>query len=356
MSSTSSPTGKKILNTLLETDHYSGLIKELTCTKCNKYMKPPIHLCVDGHSICGICYEKSYQCHVCQKEFALIRSVVLESLANKVLFPCTNDGCPKHATLPILEKHTAHCQYRIINCFMARVYGECKWEGRAGEWMDHCFTDHKTRVTELPFITVKDKWDAKRTEPVLNYFLLRCFDKVFNVYQIYDKRGGRMMWTVLVNDEHAERFYFEVDLFLPNSPSKRIVYRRPCKCEKDADFLEHTQNVYIPVENVFSMLDETESMNFTVRIGTDGSVPASPLLSSTTSINVLENVTVQQLKETSKSPEPNRTDTLPKRASRLWSSARNSWPGKKIPAFDGIYIMMYPGGRKASLKREERKL
>lgn len=59
-----------------------------------------------------------------QKEFALIRPVVLESLANKVLFPCTNGGCPKHATLPVLEKHTPHCQFRIINCFMARVYGK----------------------------------------------------------------------------------------------------------------------------------------------------------------------------------------------------------------------------------------
>lgn len=58
--------------------------------------------------------------------------------------------------------------------------------------MDHCFVDHKQRVTELPFITVKDKWDPKRTEPVLNYFLLRCYEKVFNVYQIYDKRGGKM--------------------------------------------------------------------------------------------------------------------------------------------------------------------
>ncbi|KAI5645484.1 seven in absentia protein family domain-containing protein [Phthorimaea operculella] len=274
MSSTNSPEGKKlVLNTLLETDHYSSLIKELTCTKCKKYMKPPIHLCVNGHSICAPCFEKSFQCHDCKHEFATIRPMLLESLANKVLFPCTNDGCPKHATLPVLEKHTPHCQFRIINCFMARVYGECKWEGRAGDWMDHCFEKHKTRVTELPFITVNDKWNAKRTEPVLNYFLMRCFDKVFNVYQIYDKRGGRMMWTVLVNDEHAEKFYFEVDLFLPNLPSKRIVYRRPCKCEKDADFLEHTQNVYIPVENVFSMLDEGEAMNFTVRIGEVENLP-----------------------------------------------------------------------------------
>lgn len=36
---------------------------------------------------------------------------------------------------------------------------------------------------------------------------------------------GRMMWTVLVNDEHADRYYFEIDIFLPGVPSKRIVYR-----------------------------------------------------------------------------------------------------------------------------------
>lgn len=33
------------------------------------------------------------------------------------------------------------------------------------------------------------------------------------------------MWTVLVNDDNAEKYYFEIDLFLPNIPSKRIVYR-----------------------------------------------------------------------------------------------------------------------------------
>ncbi|XP_050672141.1 uncharacterized protein LOC126970328 [Leptidea sinapis] len=295
MSSASSSSGRKlVLSTLLETDHYESLIKELTCTKCNRYMKSPIYLCVEGHSTCGPCYEKSYQCHICKKEFAQIRPKVLESLANKVLFPCTNEGCPKHATLSLLEKHAVHCQYRIINCFMARVYGECKWEGRAGEWMDHCFSIHKQRVTELPFITIKDKWDAKRTEPVLNYFLLKCYEKIFNVYQIYDRKGGRMMWTVLVNEEHSEKFYFEVDIFLPSLPSKRIVYRRPCKCERDADFLEHTQNVYIPVENIFSMLDENEYLNFTVRIG---EVESLPLLGTPTGSESLILLTDDEHKE-----------------------------------------------------------
>ncbi|CAH1638785.1 unnamed protein product [Spodoptera littoralis] len=290
MSSTSSPAVKKIvLNTLLETDHYEGLIKELTCTKCNTYMRPPIHLCVDGHSLCGRCYEKSFECHVCKKEFSQTRSSALESLANKVLFPCINAGCPKHAVLSQLDKHYAHCQFRIINCFMARVYGDCKWKGRAGDWMDHCFMEHSEKVTELPFITVKNRWDAKRTEPVLNYFLLKCYERIFNVYQIYDKRGGRMMWTVLVNDDHAEKFYFEVDIFLPNLPSKRIVYRRPCKCEKDADFLEHTQNVYIPVENVFSMLDEDESVNFIVRIGEVENLPIFDTPTPSESIILLHN-------------------------------------------------------------------
>ncbi|CAG9087716.1 unnamed protein product [Plutella xylostella] len=125
MSSTTSLDGKRLtLSTLLETDHYESLIKELTCTKCKKYMKPPLHLCVDGHSICGLCFEKSYQCHVCKKELSPIRPLVLESLAHKVLFPCTNAGCPRHATLPQLEKHAANCQFRIINCFMARVYAK----------------------------------------------------------------------------------------------------------------------------------------------------------------------------------------------------------------------------------------
>ncbi|XP_048487527.1 E3 ubiquitin-protein ligase SINA-like 11 isoform X2 [Plutella xylostella] len=280
---------KVTLSTLLETDHYESLIKELTCTKCKKYMKPPLHLCVDGHSICGLCFEKSYQCHVCKKELSPIRPLVLESLAHKVLFPCTNAGCPRHATLPQLEKHAANCQFRIINCFMARVYGDCNWEGKAGDWMDHCFEKHTGKVTELPFITVRDKWNPKRSEPVINYFLMKCYEKVFNVYQIYDRRGGRMMWTVLVNDDNPETYYFEVDLFLPNNPIKKIVYRRPCKSERDADFLEHTQNVYIPVENVFSMLDDNEAINFIVRIGEAENLPLLETPAQSGSLVLLQN-------------------------------------------------------------------
>lgn len=34
------------------------------------------------------------------------------------------------------------------------------------------------------------------------------------------------MWTVLVNDVNAEKYYFEIDIFLPNLPSKRITYRQ----------------------------------------------------------------------------------------------------------------------------------
>ncbi|GBP40802.1 E3 ubiquitin-protein ligase Siah1 [Eumeta japonica] len=326
MSSNASPSGRKlVLSTLLETDHYESLIKELTCTKCSRYMKPPIHLCVDGHSICGPCYEKSYQCHICKKEFSQIRPAVLESLANKVLFPCTNSGCPKHATLTNLENHTPNCQFRIISCFMARVYGDCKWEGRAGEWMDHCFAEHKQRVTELPFITVKDRWDAKRTEPVLNYFLMRCFEKVYNVYQIYDKRGvsvqhktGTSWYNQFGNfdvkdephsdrhvadkvdaalekvepDRHISSFYIAEELGIDHNTDRPIVRKfgwRPCKNEKDADFLEHTQNVYIPVENIFSMLDESESLNFTIRIGEVENLPLLDTPSESESMILLHN-------------------------------------------------------------------
>ncbi|KOB66414.1 E3 ubiquitin-protein ligase [Operophtera brumata] len=133
MSSASSP--GVVLSTLLETDHYESLIKDLTCTKCSKYMKPPIHLCVDGHSV-------------------FLR---VNSLEGKAM------------TRPLIRIY--HIGPTTKN-FQAISNRECSWEGKAGEWMDHCFVEHKQKVTDLPFITVKDTWNAKRTEPVLNYFLL----------------------------------------------------------------------------------------------------------------------------------------------------------------------------------------
>lgn len=47
-------------------------------------------------------------------------------------------------------------------------------------------------------------------------------------------------------------------------------YRQSCKTEKDADILEATQNVLIPLEQILYMLDDEKNIHFKLRIHEEG--------------------------------------------------------------------------------------
>lgn len=130
------------------------------------------------------------------------------------------------------------------------ILGSCVWKGIASEWLNHCIDAHKDKVTDLPFVTFSEPWSPKHKDPIMRYHLMRCYQKVFSVYQIYDGKSGyffnvnfiilnadklnfkfffigKMMWTVIaIGDVSEEKsFYFDLEIFNPFNAMRKISFR-----------------------------------------------------------------------------------------------------------------------------------
>ncbi|XP_077290868.1 E3 ubiquitin-protein ligase siah-1-like isoform X2 [Arctopsyche grandis] len=258
----------KSLKDLLLSDHYASLTGELQCA-CKAYLQPPILLCTQGHGSCSKCRRRYQRCSTCKEEFTETRSVALEALADKLQFPCPHKGCKARVQLSMLNEHEASCLFRPTPCFMNKVYGGCNWKGIASEWLNHCIEKHNDKVSDLPFVKFSEPWSPRHRDPVMRYHLLRCFEKVFSMYQIYDSKSGKTMWTVIsIGDEKEidKSYYFDLEMYDPKNPMKKIAFRQVCKSESDADILDPSQNVLIPLEQILYMLDGEKNIHFNLRI------------------------------------------------------------------------------------------
>ncbi len=114
------------------------VLSAFECPVCLEYMLPPYLQCQSGHLVCGNCRPKLTCCPTCRgpvREFSLfflhltnngvsftfavwitasVRNLVLEKIANTVMFPCkySSTGCP--LTLVHTDKvdHEETCEYR----------------------------------------------------------------------------------------------------------------------------------------------------------------------------------------------------------------------------------------------------
>lgn len=107
-----------------------GIMKELECAVCFEYMKPPISMCENGHSICNDCKLKLNNCPFCKKSFLKVRNLALESLATMLVStnssPKNSDSSPKN-----------------YKCPFATISNEdCVWYGALRDMKNHIKTSH----------------------------------------------------------------------------------------------------------------------------------------------------------------------------------------------------------------------
>lgn len=89
------------------------LLKGLECPVCLDYMRPPVKVCLAGHSICKYCRPKLNECPMCRKPFTTVRNLSLESISNKIHYKCmnANKGCEFSAVLADISNHEDSCLY-----------------------------------------------------------------------------------------------------------------------------------------------------------------------------------------------------------------------------------------------------
>ena len=195
------------------TDLEQSLLSVLECSVCMEYMRPPIRMCVNGHSICNICRPKLDDCPICRRQFLKTRNVGLEKLVQEVKYPCTyrQFGCEEVLVHDKLDEHQAKCLYRQLKCPAARYISgmQCDWMGKYNEVKNHLMENHPEMCLDYG-------------EVELRPFLLLCFhawcnkfvfiyDEVF--FRLFCERNGMFYVVVLYigPPKNAAKYKYKVE-------------------------------------------------------------------------------------------------------------------------------------------------
>ncbi|KRX92169.1 E3 ubiquitin-protein ligase Siah1 [Trichinella pseudospiralis] len=120
------------------------------CPVCLDYMLPPYLQCQSGHLVCGNCRPKLTCCPTCRGPVPSVRNLVMEKIANSVLFPCkfSSNGCPAAMLYQEKVEHEEACEFRLGEdiVFLAtdiNLPGSVDWV-----MMQSCFGYHFMLVLE----------------------------------------------------------------------------------------------------------------------------------------------------------------------------------------------------------------
>ncbi|XP_052871334.1 uncharacterized protein LOC128276879 [Anopheles cruzii] len=258
--------------------HYDSLVGEVKCPGCAEPMDGPISMCQSGHSICDACrHQSGTVCPLCDAPFTELRNYTLEAIASKVQFPCKNAarGCTVRLPLQLLRWHRERCGYKPIECFMGKVWDECRWQGCARDFAAHCLAEHADRVYDGPQVTLH--WDCQGDSPrisarlqlVVAYYVIRAFEELFNLYQIYDPDRRTILWTVICATKEPRvsgRYTFELELYSSVESWKLLVQRFPCHSELEQDILADWNCAKLALSDAQRFMAADKVLHYRVRI------------------------------------------------------------------------------------------
>ncbi|MFH4977207.1 hypothetical protein AB6A40_003916 [Gnathostoma spinigerum] len=123
------------------------VLSAFECPICMEYMMPPYLQCQSGHLVCGSCRPKLQCCPTCRGPVPSVRNLILEKIANTVMFPCkfAGSGCPQTFSHSAKVEHEELCEYRPYCCPCPGA--SCKWQGSLSEVMCHLMKVHKSITT-----------------------------------------------------------------------------------------------------------------------------------------------------------------------------------------------------------------
>jgi E3 ubiquitin-protein ligase SIAH1 len=121
-----------------------SIVSLFECPVCYEYLAPPIYQCKNAHNICSDCKKQVTRCPTCNEIFLDSRSVFVEQIAERLLYPCKNIefGCRSKQSLQDIVKHQNECPYRIYECLPGKV-DSCKWKGRSFDILAHMTETHE---------------------------------------------------------------------------------------------------------------------------------------------------------------------------------------------------------------------
>lgn len=99
------------------------MIEELCkCPVCFDYFDDNSKTCINGHSVCSICYKGNntvlFSCPVCKSKFSDVKPLLYKQIIESMGFTqkCSYIGCDIEVKISELEPHKLVCKYRPVKC------------------------------------------------------------------------------------------------------------------------------------------------------------------------------------------------------------------------------------------------
>ncbi|PNF37359.1 hypothetical protein B7P43_G17833 [Cryptotermes secundus] len=115
-----------------------SIVSLFECPVCYEYLAPPIYQCKHAHNICSNCKLQVTRCPSCCEIFLDSRSVFVEQIAERLLYPCKNVefGCNVKHSLQDMVEHYNDCPHRMYECLPGKATSS-RWKGRSIDILMH---------------------------------------------------------------------------------------------------------------------------------------------------------------------------------------------------------------------------
>jgi hypothetical protein len=202
--------------------------KELECPVCLEYMKPPISMCENGHSICSTCKPKLNKCPSCRRPFLPVRNLALESLSTMLANKNTD---------PKSSETTA----KLYKCPFSTISKEdCGWVGSVHDMKSHIKNGHNnqndTHKSNGRFNVVLTDLSPER-----HYRKAVWSGEDLLFYVVWEIKGGNFYCAVLYigQKKKSAKFTYKFSLTTDNGM-------------KNISMVFRTQNVVTSMEKFFA--------------------------------------------------------------------------------------------------------
>ncbi|XP_035710893.1 putative E3 ubiquitin-protein ligase SINAT1 isoform X2 [Folsomia candida] len=177
----------------------------LECTICLDVPASPIHHCVNGHIVCGICVEKIETCGICKDPNFQV-SILAERLSRQLDFklkcPNFDAGCKELISATEIKKHKDTCYYRDVSC---------------DEWKVTRCTGKKIAMKDY-IKHLEEQHNNKTISNVSFFYSIECKDGIFIVLDL-----SMCAWvTIMGSEKEAKKYNYEYKVFKTIEEGRKI--------------------------------------------------------------------------------------------------------------------------------------
>jgi hypothetical protein len=247
----------------------NSIISLLECPVCYDYLIPPIRQCKNAHNICSQCKKKITKCPICKEVFLNSRSVLVEQIVEKLLYPCVNsgDGCHEKRSVHDILKHQGECPHRMYECLPGKT-DSCNWMGRNVDILDHTINIHASKCWMHDVNNVL--YDFNIFEEFEDVQLLSAHDEIFWYNFSCDNVKQKIFLAVqyIGSKERACMFLYEFQLYTDDDEERSIIItnRTHPDTEKASDIYDTGCCIILDFAMLRQYVDNRKRMTFWLRV------------------------------------------------------------------------------------------